>query len=412
MIIGVKCSNFYSIGDDVFMDYTVGNHAPKTHLFKTLDVAGYSKRISLVNTIIGPNASGKTSLLTILDFLKHMIVDSLNDPADIGMFNYTPNERHNNDPSYVSVKFSIDKRIFEYILKFDRLRIIQEKIVEYKLATKRFSATTLFYRFWNKKNQRYDMQDKVLNLSPTELRSNASVISVAKQLPKKYPFAKLIADYWQDNIIIHGLNQSSLYRFQASRQISIFDNPLLDKILDDERLNEKVSRFLSRYDIGYESIQKEKISFMGQTSKDMPVVYYMVHHYENADMKISWINESNGTKHLVSLLADVALALLKTDCTVVVDELDSFLHPDIVEDIIGQFADQTTNPNSSQIIFSTHHHRILSSLSKQQIFLSEKNNCGETEVWRLDDEKNVRADENYYIKYIEGAYRAKPKIVK
>ncbi len=43
--------------------------------------------------------------------------------------------------------------------------------------------------------------------------------------------------------------------------------------------------------------------------------------------------------------------------------------------------------------------------------LVEKNENGETEAWRLDDMTGVRADDNYYTKYIAGAYGARPKVI-
>ena len=40
----------------------------------------------------------------------------------------------------------------------------------------------------------------------------------------------------------------------------------------------------------------------------------------------------------------------------------------------------------------------------------EKNEDGISEAWRLDEVSDVRSDENYYTKYIAGAYGAVPKI--
>ena len=74
------------------------------------------------------------------------------------------------------------------------------------------------------------------------------------------------------------------------------------------------------------------------------------------------------------------------------------------------FIHPETNPKKAQMIFSTHSHRILSRLDKCQIVLTEKNNNGESISWRLDEMSGVRSDDNYYLKYITGAYGAVPKI--
>ena len=49
-------------------------------------------------------------------------------------------------------------------------------------------------------------------------------------------------------------------------------------------------------------------------------------------------------------------------------------------------------------------------LDKQQIFLVEKNKQGISDGWRLDEMEGVRADDNYYAKYIAGTYGAVPDI--
>jgi hypothetical protein len=53
---------------------------------------------------------------------------------------------------------------------------------------------------------------------------------------------------------------------------------------------------------------------------------------------------------------------------------------------------------------------LLNKLDKYQIVLVEKNENGISEAWRLDEVSDVRPDENYYSKYIAGAYGAVPKI--
>jgi hypothetical protein len=75
------------------------------------------------------------------------------------------------------------------------------------------------------------------------------------------------------------------------------------------------------------------------------------------------------------------------------------------------FVDPNTNSKNAQLLLSTHSHLILGKLDKYQIVLVEKNKDGISESWRLDEMgSDVRADDNYYAKYIAGAYGAVPKI--
>ena len=92
------------------------------------------------------------------------------------------------------------------------------------------------------------------------------------------------------------------------------------------------------------------------------------------------------------------------------DEIDVNLHPEIVMSLLDLFLQPETNPKNAQLVFSTHSHLVLSKVNKYQITLVEKNINGISESWRLDEMSGVRSDDNYYLKYIAGAYGAFPNI--
>ena len=75
MIHSFSCKNFYSFEELTTLDFEVNDNAPEN--------SGYFKaksgiRLSKVETVIGPNASGKTNLLKVLPLLKWLIVESFN----------------------------------------------------------------------------------------------------------------------------------------------------------------------------------------------------------------------------------------------------------------------------------------------------------------------------------------------
>jgi predicted ATPase len=119
--------------------------------------------------------------------------------------------------------------------------------------------------------------------------------------------------------------------------------------------------------------------------------------------------ESSGTKQLFVVLKNILSALEKGSIAII-DEFDVNLHPEMVIALFDLFIQPETNPNNAQLLLSTHSHLLLSKLDKYQIILVEKNEDGVSESWRLDEVSDVRSDENYYTKYIAGAYGAVPKI--
>ena len=119
--------------------------------------------------------------------------------------------------------------------------------------------------------------------------------------------------------------------------------------------------------------------------------------------------ESSGTKQLFILLKTILL-VLASGGVAVLDEFDVNLHPEIVLSLYELFIYPETNPNNAQLFLSTHSHLILNKLDKYQVILTEKNDKGQSESRRLDYLSGIRADDNYYAKYIAGAYGAGPKL--
>jgi hypothetical protein len=53
---------------------------------------------------------------------------------------------------------------------------------------------------------------------------------------------------------------------------------------------------------------------------------------------------------------------------------------------------------------------VLNVLHKSQVFLVEKNADCESSAWRMDSIQGIRNDDNFYAKYMAGAYGAVPQL--
>lgn len=121
------------------------------------------------------------------------------------------------------------------------------------------------------------------------------------------------------------------------------------------------------------------------------------------------VSLSDGTVAIINN-APLIFDTLDSGGVLVFDELDSSLHPEVVDAIVDMFASKRTNPKNAQIIFSTHSPRILNRLHKHQIQLVEKDEEGSSQTWRLDEMEGVTSRDNYYAKYMAGTYGAFPNI--
>jgi predicted ATPase len=60
----------------------------------------------------------------------------------------------------------------------------------------------------------------------------------------------------------------------------------------------------------------------------------------------------------------------------IVDEIDTSLHPDLCAAIVNLFTDPRTNPNGAQLLFSTHERDLLNHLRRDEVVLVDKGRDG------------------------------------
>jgi AAA15 family ATPase/GTPase len=135
---------------------------------------------------------------------------------------------------------------------------------------------------------------------------------------------------------------------------------------------------------------------------------YCVHKRGDKTVKLPMVEESSGTNGLFSVLA-LVLPVLDNGGVAIIDELETDLHPHMVEALLDLFVQPDSNPKNAQLIFASHADWLMDQLHKTQIVLVEKTEEG-TEVFRLSDIKGVQARENYSARYRSGAYGAVPEL--
>lgn len=402
MIYSFSCKNFYSFQQLTTVSFVVNDNAPVDN--------GYFKspsgiRLSKVETVIGPNASGKTNLLKIVPFLKWIVVDSfnINPSAPIPIQPFMFNGRKGK-PTELAVEFEIDGNVYMYEFILNSIRILSEELRVKNKTEKRTTHKTIFLRQWDEQSKQYSFDGKNFDLPKgfeNLLRSNASVIGTADRLNHKE--SQEIAKYWQQvetNVIEAGWIGDHLLP-NASQQL--FNT--LNFFSENDALKKEAEKLMSRFDLGLEAFVIEK----KQKENEILLSARAAHLINGQKQYLNIKYESSGTKQLFVLLKTILQVLTKGGVAIL-DEFDVNLHPDMVLSLFDLFIQPETNPKNAQILFSTHSHLVLSKLDKYQIVLTEKNKNGSSESWRLDEMSGVRADDNYYSKYIAGAYGAIPKI--
>ncbi len=134
-----------------------------------------------------------------------------------------------------------------------------------------------------------------------------------------------------------------------------------------------------------------------------------------AGSRTAWLeleDESTGTQALVAILP-VLLPVLDRGGLLAIDELNAF-HPMLALALLQMFQDPEKNPRGAQLLFNTHDSTLLGNLlseepplRRDQVWLTEKNKDGATELCSLTD-YTPRNTENLERGYLQGRYGAVP----
>jgi hypothetical protein len=402
MIHSFEIKNFYSFAKKASVSFEVNNKAPNNNGYMN---TVFGNRVSKIETIIGANASGKTNLLKVLPFIRWFICESFNLNPDMPLlvkpFMFGD---YKNLPIELSVEFELNNEIYKYILKLNQDKIIFEELKLRNKTKERLTYKSLFKREWNEKTNKYTFSGKNYGLQKSfenTLRTNASVISVGVRFNHK--LSTEIRNYWikmNTNVDEAGWIGDSV----MPNQFALFGEAF-NFLKNNQEIRTKLEKLLTKFDIGLEELEfKEVVNQMG-TYLDVQGV----HQYKGSKVNLRFEYESSGTKQMILLLRKI-LVVLNYGGIAVIDEMDSSLHPEMVLGLVDLFIDEETNPTHAQLIFSTHSLLVLNKLDKYQIIFTEKSDEGITETWRLDEIEDVRSDDNFYAKYIAGAYGGIPKI--
>jgi len=397
MIISLKIKNFYSIKEEQLLDLSVRDNKD--------DSFGYCNslegKISKFSMLVGANASGKTNILRGLSFLQWFISrPDVLVPTNSGFQFPHKSFFGNEDPTNFEVMFEIDKKIYSYFLSLDKAKVIEEKLSVKQEINIKTGTSLIFHRKFNKTSNLYDiLPDKIDNVS-TKLdifmRPDIGIVSIGSIL--NIPQITLLNNYWRNiktNVNVAGYVGDIL-------PIDII------AISQNQIRRVKIEKILKKFDIGLEELWIDV-----QTTAPRNFFIRSVkekHIFEGIKYENDIQDASNGTKRLISVLLRLINAF-ENGTPVILDELDIFLHPAILEEIVDMFFDEEINAKNAQLFFSSHSHAVMNKLDKYQIVITQKNDKGYTEIKRLDSfGPEVRNDDNFYKKYTTGIYSGIPNL--
>ena len=393
MILEFYVSNYLSIKDGLKISFVATSL--KDSLSESNDMIALSDTgLTLLRSavIYGANASGKSNVLKAMAFYRHFITDSFkNSQAGeaIDVENFRLNATSIYEPTTMEATFIVGDFIYRYGFEVDS-KVVRSEWLYQRTNKKRAKEIEIFYRT-EEETSVHQKSPLLLELvNKRMVRDNALLLSAAAQFNE--PKAVNILQWMNDIRVIFGNEEEKLWN-QAI------------KSLDDENLRLRITNFAKYADLGIESIVKIDNRIVSNHRQ------FDDEGRETSDVAFSFSgNESEGTIKYFSLSYPI-IDTLDNGKLLIIDELDSKLHPLLVRKIISLFNSAKTNPKGAQLLFTTHDTFLLSAgmFRRDQIWFTQKDSFGATEAYSLVEYK-VRSNTLFERDYLLGKYGATPII--
>lgn len=366
--------------------------------------------------VFGPNASGKSNLLRVLDDLRGNVLASFRRPPGRGISRH--HFRLGPDAADAPTRFEVDLVLngveHHYALEVDDTGVLEESVARYPYGRRAvlFERTNGMLRFGSS-----GIADS--RAAESVLRADALFLSTAAATGHRQ-LAPLYA-WFERNLLLMDT------RSRAARQL--FTASLLDA-RDTER---SVRSLLRAADLGVTGATRvpvdpeilDRVAHAvhilsggeGEPDPEAPPAIdelgvHLTHQSPEGDVELHPDDESLGTLVWFGLVGPVIRALLEGS-VLLADELDASLHPTLVRRLVDLFQDPDRNPNRAQLIFNTHDTTLLpdstgeGALGRDQVWFTEKLRDGSTRLTALA-EFAPRRDEAVRRRYLAGRYGAVP----
>ena len=382
------------------------------------------KKDRLVKTlaIYGANASGKSNIFYALAGMRENVLRSASAAATDSALHGMPflfGGEGPMRPSSCTLEFVIGD--FQYKYGYS---LLDERVVCEFLLRKRSRGNLYRELFSRQVKGEEDLVHCASAFGADELvvskrRTNALFLSTCAMLA--VPEAMKVADYFSRRLkVVSGARLSPGY---TARRIS------------EGRCRDKIVDFLRMTDPGIGDVEvvvseRETGKLLADGTKEHATVFepqirpLLKGGGKSARTLPLEMIASMGTVKAFSLAAHVFEAL-ELGTVLVLDELDSRLHPLLTREIIRLFNRSETNPKNAQLIFNTHDTNLLGVktynpqtgkkeylLRRDEIYFVEKNGEQCSKIYSLIDFKkegrSVRNDASYEKEYLEGLYGAIP----
>lgn len=423
MIINFSIQNFGSIKDKQTLSFEADK---SSHLEDYYIIKKNGLRLLKLGLIYGANASGKTTILKALQFLRDLVLEP--EAKKTESLNFKPflfDKVSPKENTILSIDFLQKEKRYFYEVEFNGNAIVNETLNHYN-PTK----ANVFKR-------------------TTDLDKQYTSISFGSKIKTTKPFEKTLESntLW-NNTVLGGFLKTNIEMKELKDATDWFTNYLRPLIYTKTNLDNFVTSRIDKLEINKDDvvtilkkadfnisdivIKKEDedipdglIEFLEKQIKDSrdsidelkskgkitSVSMELEHTVGNQKYSLPFKYESQGTVRYYGFAGILSL-LLRKSVAFSIDELEASLHPDLYVHFLLSFL---VNSKHSQIIATTHNREILNNkdiFRDDAIWFTDKTDECATELYSLADFDSsvIRDTSNVYNAYKIGKLGGVPNL--
>lgn len=427
MIQEIRIKNFLSFRDEVVLSF----EAAKDRTFEECQVVSVAPNVRLLRfaLVYGANASGKTNLLSAIDFLRDFWFDKKTDiDENTGVAPFLLDAETPEAPSEFCMKFFVGDKKYRYVLVLDRKLVHKEELFVYNTV----EPSLVFGRKLDGTTSSIKLNASLVKANPTIVEqlnakclSNMSFFAARNQVNCSLAYIDDVRD-WMRKSVMPIINPDTRMFEYAGK-----------KIEEDAELKAHILDFVHKADYNITDLytERERIAipdFVRATimeAADIPekakekmlaeVAFKLHTDFQHTvknkrgmeNYRLSNRLQSSGTKRTIGVETAIYEAL-KTNGVLPIDEIESSLHPELVEFILERFLGERNS--RSQLIVTSHYDPLLNTtddlIRKDSVWFTEKGEDGHTSLYSLIDFKGLSSISSFQKSYRNGVFGALPNI--
>lgn len=427
MIINFSVQNFRSIKEKVLLSFEATDSDDLASYYVINTTASNKKlRLLKLGLIYGANASGKTTIIEALDFLRDVVINPLKkktDRFDVEPFLFDEKTRKGN--TLFTLEFVQNELKYFYELELNETAVVNENLYFYKpnkaivySRTTDLSKQFTTIRFGGKivitKEQKSSLEANTLwnntvlggflktNIESTELQDVINWFKLKLSFIIK-PETNLVA-FISDKINGGEIIKNNVIELLKKADFNI--NDIIIKSHEIDRTSDLFTVLAKKL-----SISENKLSEVKEIGRLEGIEILFLHNFEGTSYGLSYEVESAGTQRYYQFCGLLDL-MIRNEVILPIDELESSLHPDLLKYFLLTFL---VNSKKSQLIATTHYRELLMErdiFRNDVIWFTEQKKDGSTDLYSLTDFDSsvIRNTSSIYNAYKIGKLGARPDL--